>query len=226
MPDVWGDCGRPLKSFIERIERLEEERKTLSDDIKEVYAEAKGTGFDTKIMRQIIRLRRWTRTTSTSRKPCSTSISARSGCSRRSTPQPREAAAIPPPGPVSAQMRRSEATSASASASVTSKRQTKRPSVGAAPVELEAVAFERVHRRGREVEENLVGLDRRQQLEPGEAGDPARRCGRRSRSRPRRAAATARSRHRPSAAPRRSASSTRPVRRGAAGSRARRRAPG
>ncbi len=44
--------------FIERIERLEEEKRTLAADIKEVYAEAKGTGFDTKIMRQIIRLRR------------------------------------------------------------------------------------------------------------------------------------------------------------------------
>jgi uncharacterized protein (UPF0335 family) len=58
MPDVGGIAGDQLKSFIERIERLEEERKTLSDDIKEVYAEAKGTGFDPKIMRQVIRLRR------------------------------------------------------------------------------------------------------------------------------------------------------------------------
>ena len=47
-----------LKSLIERIERLEEERRALSNDIKEVYAEAKGTGFDPKIMRQVIRLRR------------------------------------------------------------------------------------------------------------------------------------------------------------------------
>jgi uncharacterized protein (UPF0335 family) len=58
MPDVGGIAGDRLKSFIERIERLEEERKTLSEDIKEVYAEAKGTGFDTKIMRQLIRLRK------------------------------------------------------------------------------------------------------------------------------------------------------------------------
>jgi uncharacterized protein (UPF0335 family) len=58
MADVGGIAGDQLKSFIERIERLEEERRTLSEDIKEVYAEAKGTGFDTKIMRQIIRLRR------------------------------------------------------------------------------------------------------------------------------------------------------------------------
>jgi uncharacterized protein (UPF0335 family) len=58
MPDIGGIAGDRLKSFIERIERLEEERRTLGADIKEVYAEAKGTGFDTKIMRQVIRLRR------------------------------------------------------------------------------------------------------------------------------------------------------------------------
>ena len=50
--------GDQLKSIVERIERLEEEKKTISDDIKEVYAEAKGNGFDTKIMRQIIKLRK------------------------------------------------------------------------------------------------------------------------------------------------------------------------
>jgi uncharacterized protein (UPF0335 family) len=58
MPDVGGIAGDRLKSFIERIERLEEEKRVLTEDIKEVYAEAKGTGFDTKIMRQIIRLRK------------------------------------------------------------------------------------------------------------------------------------------------------------------------
>ena len=47
-----------LRAFIERIERLEEEKKTISDDIKEVFAEAKGTGFDTKAMRSNIRLRK------------------------------------------------------------------------------------------------------------------------------------------------------------------------
>ena len=47
-----------LKSFIDRIERLEEERTALSADIREVFAEAKGTGFDTKIMRQVIRMRK------------------------------------------------------------------------------------------------------------------------------------------------------------------------
>ena len=47
-----------LRAFIERIERLEEEKKTISEDIKEVFAEAKGTGFDTKAIRTIIRLRK------------------------------------------------------------------------------------------------------------------------------------------------------------------------
>ncbi len=58
MADVGGVAGDRLKSFIERIERLEEERAGLSADIREVFAEAKGTGFDTKVMRQIIRLRK------------------------------------------------------------------------------------------------------------------------------------------------------------------------
>ena len=47
-----------LRAFIERIERLEEEKKAIADDIKEVYAEAKGNGFDTKVMRQVIRIRK------------------------------------------------------------------------------------------------------------------------------------------------------------------------
>jgi uncharacterized protein (UPF0335 family) len=58
MSDVVGVAGDRLRSFIERIERLEEEKLTLSEDIKEIYSEAKGTGFDIKIMRQIIRLRK------------------------------------------------------------------------------------------------------------------------------------------------------------------------
>ena len=58
MPDVAGIAGERLKSFVERIERLEEEKQALAADIKEVYAEAKGSGFDTRIMRQVIRLRR------------------------------------------------------------------------------------------------------------------------------------------------------------------------
>jgi len=47
-----------LRLFIERIERLEEDKKALADDIKDVYAEAKGTGFDAKTMRAIVRLRK------------------------------------------------------------------------------------------------------------------------------------------------------------------------
>ena len=45
-------------SFIERIERLEEEKKTIADDIKDVYGEAKGTGFDTKILKKVIAIRK------------------------------------------------------------------------------------------------------------------------------------------------------------------------
>ena len=47
-----------LQAFVERIERLEEEKKNISDDIKDVYAEAKGNGFDTKVLRKIIQLRK------------------------------------------------------------------------------------------------------------------------------------------------------------------------
>jgi uncharacterized protein (UPF0335 family) len=53
-----GVAGTQLRSFIERIERLEEEKKTIADDIRDVYAEAKGNGFDTKVMRQVIRIRK------------------------------------------------------------------------------------------------------------------------------------------------------------------------
>ena len=47
-----------LRAIIERIERLEEEKKTISDDIRDVYAEAKGTGFDTTALRTIVRMRK------------------------------------------------------------------------------------------------------------------------------------------------------------------------
>lgn len=47
-----------LRAFIERIERLEDEKKAIAEDIKEVYAEAKGNGFDTKVLRQVIRIRK------------------------------------------------------------------------------------------------------------------------------------------------------------------------
>jgi uncharacterized protein (UPF0335 family) len=58
MAEVAGISGERLLSFVERIERLEEEKKALTDDIREVYSEAKGTGYDIKVLRQIIRLRK------------------------------------------------------------------------------------------------------------------------------------------------------------------------
>lgn len=56
--DVSGISGNRLKSFIERVERLEEERKALGEDIRDVYAEAKGTGFEPKIMRKVVAKRK------------------------------------------------------------------------------------------------------------------------------------------------------------------------
>ncbi|MCC7274780.1 MAG: DUF2312 domain-containing protein [Alphaproteobacteria bacterium] len=53
-----GVTAEQLRSFIERIERLEEEKAALAGDIKEVYAEAKGEGYDTKIMRTLVRIRK------------------------------------------------------------------------------------------------------------------------------------------------------------------------
>ena len=50
-------AGEQLLAFVERIERLEEERKGLGDDIGEVYAEAKGTGFDRRVIKRIVRIR-------------------------------------------------------------------------------------------------------------------------------------------------------------------------
>ena len=59
MSDSTGTLAREhLRAFIERIERLEEEKATLTADIREVYAEAKGVGFDPKIMRQVVRIRK------------------------------------------------------------------------------------------------------------------------------------------------------------------------
>lgn len=52
------DAGSQLKAIIERIERLEEEKAGISEDIKSVYSEAKGNGFDTKILRKIVALRK------------------------------------------------------------------------------------------------------------------------------------------------------------------------
>lgn len=56
--DVGGVGGERLRSFVERIERLEEEKSHLAEDIKEVYAELKGVGFDAKTIRKIVALRK------------------------------------------------------------------------------------------------------------------------------------------------------------------------
>jgi len=58
MSDTGGVAAERLQSFIERIERLEEEKKNLTADIREVYAEAKSSGFDTKTMRKVVALRK------------------------------------------------------------------------------------------------------------------------------------------------------------------------
>ncbi len=58
MTDVGGVAADQLRSYIERVERLEEEKSGIAADIKDVFAEAKGNGFDVKTMRQIIRLRK------------------------------------------------------------------------------------------------------------------------------------------------------------------------
>ena len=58
MSDVNGVAADRLRAFIERIERLEEEKAALTADVREIYAEAKAVGFDTKVMRQVVRLRK------------------------------------------------------------------------------------------------------------------------------------------------------------------------
>jgi uncharacterized protein (UPF0335 family) len=58
MANVGNIAAEQLRSYIERIERLEEEKKSLGDDIRDVFAEAKGNGFDTKTMRQVLKLRK------------------------------------------------------------------------------------------------------------------------------------------------------------------------
>ncbi len=58
MTEVGGIAGDQLRAYIERIERLEEEKAALAADVREVFAEAKGDGFDVKIMRQVLRLRK------------------------------------------------------------------------------------------------------------------------------------------------------------------------
>jgi uncharacterized protein (UPF0335 family) len=56
--DVGGIAADRLRSIVERVERVEEERKALADDIKDIYSEAKSAGFDVKVVRQVIRLRK------------------------------------------------------------------------------------------------------------------------------------------------------------------------
>lgn len=58
MSEPTGVARDQLRSIVERVERLEEEKKTIADDIKEVYAEAKANGFDTKTLRTVVRLRK------------------------------------------------------------------------------------------------------------------------------------------------------------------------
>ena len=58
MTNAGGVAADQLRAFVERIERLEEEKKSISDDIKDVYAEAKGNGYDAKVMRQVVRMRK------------------------------------------------------------------------------------------------------------------------------------------------------------------------
>ncbi len=58
MADIGGVAADRLRAVVERIERLEEEKQALAADIREIYGEAKGTGFDVKVLRQIIRLRK------------------------------------------------------------------------------------------------------------------------------------------------------------------------
>ena len=139
MPDVGGIAGDRLKSFIERIERLEEEKRVLAEDIKEVYAEAKGTGFDTKIIRQIIRIRKRDQDELDEEESllkvymralgmlpeagpqAARRVGDAPGCGTRDYPAARAEAGL--------RCRRNAPTRASASASVASKRQTKRAKV-------------------------------------------------------------------------------------------------
>ena len=58
MADVGGIASDRLRTIIERIERLEEEKTALSEDVREIFSEAKSAGFDVKILRQVIRLRK------------------------------------------------------------------------------------------------------------------------------------------------------------------------
>ena len=57
-PDSYAVTADELRQFIERVERLEQEKKDIAEQVKEVFAEAKGRGYDTKVMRKVIALRR------------------------------------------------------------------------------------------------------------------------------------------------------------------------
>ena len=58
MSNLEGNARQQLRAFIERIERMEEEKAALAADIREIYSEAKGVGFDAKVLRQVVRLRK------------------------------------------------------------------------------------------------------------------------------------------------------------------------
>lgn len=58
MSDPGGVAADQLRAFVERIERLEEEKQVIADDVKDVYAEAKGNGYDVKILRKVVSLRK------------------------------------------------------------------------------------------------------------------------------------------------------------------------
>lgn len=58
MTNIGGISAEQLKSYVERIERLEEEKAKVAEDVREVYSEAKATGFDTKTLRQVVKLRK------------------------------------------------------------------------------------------------------------------------------------------------------------------------
>ena len=58
METLGGNAQGALRAFVERIERMEEDKKAIADDIREIYAEAKGNGFDTKVLRSIVRIRK------------------------------------------------------------------------------------------------------------------------------------------------------------------------
>tara|TARA_R110002050_G_scaffold57442_3_gene129539 strand:- start:4273 stop:4530 length:258 start_codon:yes stop_codon:yes gene_type:complete len=58
MTNIGGVSAEQLKSYVERIENLEEEKAKVSEDVREVYSEAKGNGFDTKTLREVVKLRK------------------------------------------------------------------------------------------------------------------------------------------------------------------------